>query len=801
VIREFDPRLKDELEKMNSCTNEINRLEIQQEDASKSFRLLLSNSTQRLRSLSKNLDNISESIHSRRKMVQSNLENLDYDTTIADDLSNIHLRDSVSFAATTNDLSVSYMGGRDSALGSTSVVDDSVFELGEYEVNSKRLSVRRDTNINFIEVFRDNDRIEAVGSNILIPNLPNFKLSPPTQMMHQSTLEAELYQEVKSEDPLNVKPTDNDDCEASSSNAKHPNCIEVHRTDKERSKVLIPNSKLACQREGRVPNIMNPSKLAVNEKNDHKRHSGVQLKKLHLVSNLEPVSIGKVNINENVKAMESKELLTSNVNRTAHKIRKVSDTSKSLGLGHLIKTDRNKSCSSIVSSRQVEVDATKRGPGTIVSKPVVGTAKAKTSFQERKPVAKSRHQAENIDSKCAPGTIALKSVLKVGTSKRTAFHVAKSISKSRHQAKVVESKCASGTIASKPVFKVGTAKPSFQVSKPVSKSRHQAEVVESKSAQGTIVSKPVFKVSTAKPPFQVTKPVSKSRHQLGVPKSKRSPGTSAAKPIFKVGIAKPSVQISKSKKRKSPATTHAESNILKSRAVGSNPKSHCSTTKLNGDTVYPPWRIDNTPRQRSDGNFIKGTLQACASTPPNSKVHRSIIGSARAPKTPEMPKICKPAFSSVTPVLRPRFLNSGMERKPPTSGSWQTCASPAPNSRVSRSTFGSANAAKTPEMSKIYKPTPSSLHGSVSQLSQTCGTSSGILISRPRFVTSVGKCNIPSYELSRTTLPRNKSQKMLSDIKTDVRKPLFGSRGKSGNCEEMSNHKGRVLTPRLSNGA
>ena len=46
---ELDPRVQDELEKLNHCTDEINRLEIQLDDANTVFRSLLSDSTHHLK--------------------------------------------------------------------------------------------------------------------------------------------------------------------------------------------------------------------------------------------------------------------------------------------------------------------------------------------------------------------------------------------------------------------------------------------------------------------------------------------------------------------------------------------------------------------------------------------------------------------------------------------------------------------------------------------------------------------------------------------------------------------------------
>lgn len=52
---ELDPRVQDELESLNVCTDEINRLEIQLDEANAQFRSALSDSTQRLKNLSSKL--------------------------------------------------------------------------------------------------------------------------------------------------------------------------------------------------------------------------------------------------------------------------------------------------------------------------------------------------------------------------------------------------------------------------------------------------------------------------------------------------------------------------------------------------------------------------------------------------------------------------------------------------------------------------------------------------------------------------------------------------------------------------
>jgi len=54
-LEELDPRVQQELEKLNNCTDEINRLEVQLDDANTVFRSLLSDSTHHLKSLSKRI--------------------------------------------------------------------------------------------------------------------------------------------------------------------------------------------------------------------------------------------------------------------------------------------------------------------------------------------------------------------------------------------------------------------------------------------------------------------------------------------------------------------------------------------------------------------------------------------------------------------------------------------------------------------------------------------------------------------------------------------------------------------------
>ncbi len=48
---ELDPRVQEELEKLNLCTEDINQLELQLEDANALFRTLLSDSTHQVRPL------------------------------------------------------------------------------------------------------------------------------------------------------------------------------------------------------------------------------------------------------------------------------------------------------------------------------------------------------------------------------------------------------------------------------------------------------------------------------------------------------------------------------------------------------------------------------------------------------------------------------------------------------------------------------------------------------------------------------------------------------------------------------
>lgn len=87
----------------------------------------------------RNLEEISESIHARRKLTQSKLDNSTEYDSLAYDLSNIHLRDPDSTSVAASDVTVSDIEGRDSALGSTSLAGESVLEAydaeeGELEV-------------------------------------------------------------------------------------------------------------------------------------------------------------------------------------------------------------------------------------------------------------------------------------------------------------------------------------------------------------------------------------------------------------------------------------------------------------------------------------------------------------------------------------------------------------------------------------------------------------------------------------------------------------------------------------------
>ena len=55
---ELDPRVQEELEKLNQHTDQINKLELQLEDANCLFRTLLTDSTHQLKSLASKIGNI-----------------------------------------------------------------------------------------------------------------------------------------------------------------------------------------------------------------------------------------------------------------------------------------------------------------------------------------------------------------------------------------------------------------------------------------------------------------------------------------------------------------------------------------------------------------------------------------------------------------------------------------------------------------------------------------------------------------------------------------------------------------------
>jgi len=113
----------------------------------------------------KNLEDISESIHAKRKMAQSRLDNLEFDSLVYD-LSNIHLRDqdTISTIATDTDLSSSDTEVRDSALGSTcfSISEDhgveEVSKLSvDWECSSVVLSNKTRVDAEGISAFHDNN--------------------------------------------------------------------------------------------------------------------------------------------------------------------------------------------------------------------------------------------------------------------------------------------------------------------------------------------------------------------------------------------------------------------------------------------------------------------------------------------------------------------------------------------------------------------------------------------------------------------------------------------------------------------
>jgi len=97
----------------------------------------------------RNLEDISESIHARRKLTQSRLENPEYDS-LQYDLSNIHIRDPDAASVAASDMTSSDMEGRDSALGSTSLAGESVSDVfggidGELEL--VKFGVERSTSL------------------------------------------------------------------------------------------------------------------------------------------------------------------------------------------------------------------------------------------------------------------------------------------------------------------------------------------------------------------------------------------------------------------------------------------------------------------------------------------------------------------------------------------------------------------------------------------------------------------------------------------------------------------------------
>jgi hypothetical protein len=61
-LEELDPRVQEELEKLNTCTEEINQLEIDLEDANCLFQTLLSDSTHQLNTLAKKLGSCIEKV-------------------------------------------------------------------------------------------------------------------------------------------------------------------------------------------------------------------------------------------------------------------------------------------------------------------------------------------------------------------------------------------------------------------------------------------------------------------------------------------------------------------------------------------------------------------------------------------------------------------------------------------------------------------------------------------------------------------------------------------------------------------
>lgn len=231
-----------------------------------------------------------------------------------------------------------------------------------------------------------------------------------------------------------------------------------------------------------------------------------------------------------------------------------------------------------------------------------------------------------------------------------------------------------------------------------------------------------------------------SKHQEKSLESKHVPAANAPRPLLKVGSVKPSYPI-KSKKRKSLGVKSVESKVIVSEANGLNQKPQNTRTKVNDDddTSDPPWRTAKTPKQRSDVSSTTGNRQPCSTALKNITA-QSVLCSNRA------------------------FI--------------------------------------TPGPSKIRRPGLSRLHSSASQLPQRSWTSICSSVSRPRPLNSGMKNNpASSPEFSRQGLSRSKSSTKLPDIKEDVRKPLFCSRVKAGDCKQMPNLKGRVKTQRPGHGA
>ena len=70
---QLDPRVQEELEKLNTCTEEINQLEIDLEDANCLFQTLLSDSTHQLNSLAKKLGNCIEKVRERAELNRNDI--------------------------------------------------------------------------------------------------------------------------------------------------------------------------------------------------------------------------------------------------------------------------------------------------------------------------------------------------------------------------------------------------------------------------------------------------------------------------------------------------------------------------------------------------------------------------------------------------------------------------------------------------------------------------------------------------------------------------------------------------------